>query len=167
MKEGYGARDVMGVKDIRASRLLLAFAFVWIFLGSGCTRTVVGGFVDSPGNTYRVYTRGFGGLGAAYVDETSKQYRISVVTTGSIGSEKDVGEVMFDFPAAARLSSKITWTGEKEFAVQFFDYGDGVSGYDVKNDPSKRRKLGVAVFTYSEETGCFACKAALQRPKDQ
>ena len=45
----------------------------------GCSRTVIGGFVDSPDSKYRMYGRVYGVFGRAFLDDTDKTVRISIV----------------------------------------------------------------------------------------
>jgi len=48
------------------------------FVG-GCTRTVEGGFSDSPDKAFRMYGRVYGALGKSFTDDTAKTVRISIV----------------------------------------------------------------------------------------
>ena len=49
----------------------------------GCSRTVTGGFTDTPDKTYRMYGRVYGALGRKFTDDTDKTVRISIVTNDS------------------------------------------------------------------------------------
>jgi hypothetical protein len=128
---------------------------------SSCTRTVIGGFSDSPAKTFRVYGRGFGALRKAYVDETRKQVRITFVTNSS--AEAQIGQFTFNFKAASDLGWDAKWDGEKRVTIGFFDYGPGISSYDVKENKAPRRDFGAAVFVYDEKTRRFKNPEGLTR----
>jgi hypothetical protein len=49
----------------------------------GCTRTVTGGFSDSPDRAFRVCGRVYGALGRSFNDDTAKTVRISIVKIDS------------------------------------------------------------------------------------
>jgi hypothetical protein len=54
----------------------LLLLFVTAFLG--CTRTVVGGYDNSPDKKYCLDFRTFGAYGHAFVDNTTKTLRITI-----------------------------------------------------------------------------------------
>ncbi len=56
----------------------LVLAGIWMFL-CGCTRTVTGGYEDSPDGNYRVWVRTFGAYGHAFTDYTRKTVRLRLV----------------------------------------------------------------------------------------
>src|SRR5688572_6944937 len=80
----------------------------------GCTRTVVGGFVDSPDNTVRVYGRMKGAYGRAYTDVTPKTISITIV---KIDKEETV---LFseDYPVkGGDLTWRSTWAAKNTLVI--------------------------------------------------
>ena len=70
--------------------LLLSVAIMFL----GCSRTVTGGYEDSPDGKYRIWVRTFGAYGHAFTDYTRKTIRISIVEVigaKSMSEKEDLG----------------------------------------------------------------------------
>lgn len=136
------------------SRWLLYSAFLvsLIAIISGCSRTVVGGFVDSADKKYRVYGRVYGAYGRSFMDGNSKQVRISIVTTGG-------GEALL-FRKEYRVNGSdvgwdATWDEHNNISVVVYDYGPGVdSTIGEKNGFPKHHLLTVTCH-FDSKSGAF------------
>jgi hypothetical protein len=135
--------------------LLLLFCLVTAFLG--CSRTVTGGYTDSPDNKYRLYLRTFGAYGHAFDDNTSKTLRITIV-------ENDNPKVtLFTKDYSIRGSSvscNSIWDKEDNVTVVAFDYGPGVDRSDGESNGSPTNHIRTLAFRFDPKSGKFTEQAA-------
>src|SRR5438046_443656 len=107
--------------------LLLLGAVVTLL---GCSRTVTGGFTDSPDKKYRMHGRVFGALGKAFLDETRKTVRLSIVLNDpqeTLLFRKEISVKGSD------VSWDCTWDKEGNVSVVVFDYGPHAYREDARN----------------------------------
>jgi hypothetical protein len=118
----------------------------------GCTRTVTGGFEDSPDKKYRMYGRVYGALGKAFLDETPKTLRISIVTN-------DSAETLI-FRKKIRVKGSdvrwdCIWNENEKVTVIVFDYGPGVYWEDARQAGIPSNYLASVSLIRNKRTGKF------------
>src|SRR5437867_1671922 len=96
---------------------------------TGCSRTVHGGFVDSPDKKYRFYGRVYGAYGRSFLENTAKTVWISIVAN-------DANETLL-FRKEYRVNGSdvgwdATWDNQDNLTVVIYDYGIGVESADAK-----------------------------------
>jgi len=124
-----------------------------LILASGCTRTVVGGYIQSPDKKYCVYGRIYGAYGRAFIDETSKKVRVSIVTGGTNET------LLFRKKYPVRGSDvnwDATWDTHNNLTVVVYDYGRGVTRWDAKKQGSlPTNHLFTLRYRLDPKTGSF------------
>ena len=106
--------------------VLLLLALMAIF--TGCSRTVTGGFEDSPDKKYRLYGRVYGALGKAFLDKTRKTVRLSVVTNNAVETVLFTREFRV---TGSDVGLNWTWDKDANVTVAIFGYGPRVSEEDA------------------------------------
>src|SRR2546427_300187 len=128
----------------------LLLSVVTIFLG--CGRTVTGGFHDSPDKKFRMYGRVYGALGKAFLDETRKTVRISVVRNDSEETlifRRDIHVKGSD------VGWDCTWDKEDNVSVVVFDYGPRVYWEDARKAGTQSNRLASVSLIRDKQTGKF------------
>jgi len=92
-------------------------------VSAGCTRTVVGGFSDSPDKKYRVYVRIYGAYGRAFIENTAKKVFITIVENGA--DEKVLLKKGYRL-RGSDLGCLPIWDKQHNLTVIVYDYGPGV-----------------------------------------
>ncbi len=109
---------------------------VLALLSFGCSRTVIGGFSDSPDKKVRVYGRCFGPIGRDYVVLSQKIVRITIVSNDL--AEADMFSKDYRVHGAG-VGWRVTWGHSKDLSIIIFDFGDAVTYLGPEtNEPSKR-----------------------------
>jgi hypothetical protein len=134
----------------RFTATMLLLSVVTLLLG--CSRTVTGGFDDSPDKKYRMYGRVYGALGKAFLDETRKTVRISIVT-------KDSEETLI-FRREIRVKGSdvswdCTWDEDDNLTVVVFDYGPRVYWEDARKSGTPSNRLARISLIRDKQTGKF------------
>ena len=98
---------------------------------AGCTRTYIGGGqgTPSPDGQLRVSVTSHGAYRHAYIDKTKKEVWISLSRAGA-QTKKPLFQRSYRI-VGSDVSWDTRWASPINVVVQFFDYGDGVSIYDV------------------------------------
>jgi hypothetical protein len=126
---------------MRRKALFALPCLVLLFTNCG-TRTVVGGYSDSPDGEYRVYARLYGAYGRAYDDKTSKSVVITLTKKGNEGSPLLKRSYRFT-GSSARWDAN--WQTNGELTVVVFDYGIGTDRVDgARANLPKRQLLSVS-----------------------
>ena len=123
-----------------------------LVLSAGCTRTVVGGYTNSPDKKYCVYGRIYGAYGQAFVAETSKTVRISIVTGGTNET------LLFREKYRVRgsdVSWDATWDEHNNLTVVVYDYGRGLDRVDASKRGSPTNHLLTLVYRLDAKTRNF------------
>jgi hypothetical protein len=124
-----------------------------LLLAVGCTRTVTGGFEDSPDKKYRCYGRVFGAYGRSFIEDTAKTVRISIV-------KNDTSETLLLRKEFAVNGADVTWDaiweGQSSLQIIISDYGPGVSFYGPEKDAPPKRHIKTARFAFDAKTGEFS-----------
>ena len=118
----------------------------------GCSRTVTGGFEDSPDKKFRMYGRVFGALGKAFMDETPKTVRISVVTNDSEERLLFRREIHVK---GSDVSWDCIWDKEDNLSVVIFDYGPRVYSEDAQKKGTRSNLLATVSLIRDKQTGTF------------
>ena len=118
----------------------------------GCSRTVTGGFDDSPDKKHRMYGRVYGALGKAFLDETRKTVRISIVT-------KDSEETLIFRREIHVKGSDVnwhcTWDKDDNVSVVVFDYGPRIYWEDARKAGTPSNYLASVSLIREKQTGKF------------
>src|SRR5438067_12739014 len=105
-------------------RIAICFLFCIAML-VGCSRTVTGGYEDSPDGKYRLWVRKFGAYGQAYVDRTPKTIRIRLVKVlgdKNHWQEKLLFEKNYRFTCGF-VDMDTTWDKENNLTLVVYDWG--------------------------------------------
>src|SRR5262245_61375549 len=95
----------------------------FLLLGSamallGCSRTVIGGFDDSPDKKYRIYGRVYGALRKSFLNETRKTVRLSIVLNDAQETLVFRKEIKVK---GSDVSWDCTWDTNNNISVVVFD----------------------------------------------
>ena len=118
----------------------------------GCSRTVTGGFEDSPDKKYRMYGRVYGALGKAFLDETPKTVRISIVTNDSEETLIFRREIQV---RGSDVGWDCTWDTEDNVSVVVFDYGPHIYWEDARKAGTPSNYLASVSLIRDKQTGKF------------
>lgn len=122
-----------------------AFAAVTaiLFATAGCTRTVHGGFDDSPGKKYRLYGRVYGAYGKPFLADTWKTIRITIVSVE--GGEKLLFTKEYRF-RGFNVSWDSKWDGDYDLTVTISNLPPG-GGVNVSQGPGPQSE-NLRIFRY-------------------
>ena len=129
------------------------FAIAPLLLTIGCTRTVIGGGgTDSPDKNYCVYARIYGAYRRAFVDETPKKVRISIVA----GQTNETMLLRREYRVrGSDVTSDARWDEHNNLTVVIYDYGRGISRYDARKTGSPTNHLRTLVYRLDPKTRRF------------
>lgn len=123
------------------------------WLVAGCSRTVVGGFLDSPDEKYRVYVRTYGAYGHRFVDETAKVLRVTIVRNDGSGT------ILFKKEYRIRGSDIVAntaWDQRGNVVVILYDYGSGVVRSEGREKSYRTNYLRTIVCRFEPQRSTFA-----------
>ena len=129
---------------------LLLLSVVTLLLG--CSRTVTGGSDDSPDKKFRMYGRVYGALGKAFLDETRKTVRISIVTNDPEETLIFRREIHVK---GSDVSWDCTWDKDDNVSVVVFDYGPRVYWEDARKAGRPSNYLASVSLIRDKQTGKF------------
>ena len=143
----------------RFINLLLLPLFCFGIFG-GCSRTVTGGYEDSPDGKYRLWVRTFGAYGRAFVDRKSKTLRVRLVEV--IGDknkwdEKLLFEKEYHFKCAD-VGLETSWGAQHSLTAIVYDWPDGVVESDAKKQGLASNFIAKLTFEFDQKTGKFTEK---------
>lgn len=118
----------------------------------GCSRTVLGGYEDSPDGKYRLFVRLFGAVGHAFVDRTGKTILFSINATNNYE------HLLFRKEYRVKGSDicwNSTWDKEDNVTVVLYDYRPGVSHFDAMAKAVPTNYICTFVFRRDSKTGTF------------
>ena len=110
------------MKLLFARRLIACVLFLAMPLLSSCSRTVIGGYSDSPDSRFRVYGRVHGAYGRSFLETTPKTVSITIV-------EKSGEKVLFrkQFRViGGYLKWEPTWRADDTLVIEIVEQ-NGVS----------------------------------------
>jgi hypothetical protein len=110
------ARACIRAQNLRWSALLLCLVMAFL----GCSRTVTGGYDDSPDKKYRLYGRIFGAYGHNFSENTAKSLHISIVAIDN----QTLPLFKKDYRVkGCSISWTSSWDKEDNLTVVLTDYG--------------------------------------------
>ena len=118
----------------------------------GCTRTVVGGYSDSPDKKYRVYGRMYGAYGRSFLDRTPKIVRVSIVMTAGI--EKPLFKKEYRIEGSD-VGWDATWDEHHNLTLVFFEYSAGVSRWDLDKKGAPTNYIRTVTYRFDSKTALF------------
>jgi hypothetical protein len=132
------------------------FLLFCVSLLLGCSRTVIGGYEDSPDGKYRLWVRTFGAYGHAFADRTSKTIRIRLVEV--IGDKKNWEEkALFEKKYHFKCSDVVlnsSWDKQNNVTVIVYDWG-GMPRSDAQKQGVASNYIATLAFAYDKATGKF------------
>ena len=136
---------------------LLAIGLTATLGSAGCTRTVVGGYTDSPDKTYRVYGRIYGAYGRSFLENTPKTVRISIVTAA--GNEtlllrKEYRVQGYD------VGWDAAWDEHHNLTVALFEYPAGTSRWDLTKKGSPTNHIRSVTYRFDSKGRTFTEESA-------
>jgi hypothetical protein len=138
------------------SKLLLV-PLVCLALLQGCSRTVTGGYDDSPDGKFRLWVRTFGAYRHAFVDRTRKTIRVRLVEV--IGdknnwNEKLVFEKKYHF-TCADVGLETSWDTNNNLTAVVYDWPDGLVESDAEKQGIASNYIATLRFKFDKNTGKF------------
>jgi hypothetical protein len=118
----------------------------------GCSRTVTGGFTDSPDKKFRMYGRTYGALGVKFIDKTRKTVRISIVASDS--AETLLYRREFHIKGSD-VGWDCTWDKDDNATVVIYDYPPNVYWEDAVKAGIPSNHLATVSLTFEKKTGKF------------
>jgi hypothetical protein len=119
----------------------------------GCSRTYIadGQGTPSPDGQYRLAITSHGAYRHAYIDQTKKEVRISVWPARS-SVQKPLFRERY-FVVGSDVSWHTRWLSSTNVEVELFDYGDGVSSYDVSKTNAPTRQIRTIRLRVDRQAG--------------
>ena len=134
------------------------------FLGGGCTRTYLSTGdpgVPSPDGSTRLCLTRRGAYGRSYIDKTKKLVDIDI-RRGFGTNETTLFSQRYKF-IGSDLDVSIHWNSPDEVVVYVYDYGPGVSSYDVSKTGGPSNYIATLAFQINKGTGKFVEKKTNDR----
>ncbi len=122
-----------------------------VALTLGCTRTVLGGYSDSPDKKYRVYGRIYGAYGRSFLENTSKSVRITIVDPAK--AEKILLRKQYQIKGS-NVGWHALWDEQNNLKIVLFEYPPGVNRWDINQK---------AVPTNQIRSITFRCDRQMER----
>lgn len=123
----------------------------------GCSRTVTGGYENSPDGKYRLWVRTIGAYGHAFVDRTHKTVRIRVDENPNLkngGREVILFSKEYHF-TCADVSLNSSWDDKGNLTLVVYDFGPGVSSYDAAQTHIASNHIATLSLTFDKQAGTF------------
>lgn len=138
------------------SRFITHFTLTVALAGFlGCSRTVTGGYEDSPDGKYRVWVRTFGAYGHAFTDHTQKIIRlrlVEVVGNRTNWQEKPLFTKEYHFKCSDVMMNT-SWDKEDNFTAVIYDYPPGVYWEDARKAGSPSNYIATVSLILDKQTG--------------
>ena len=118
----------------------------------GCSRTVIGGYTDSPDKKYRLYGRVYGAYGRSFFESTTKTVRISIVANDekeSLLFTKDYRVKGFD------VGWDVIWKDANNLSLFIYDYGPNVEFSGLQKDEPPRRPIATMTYRFDANRATF------------
>jgi hypothetical protein len=119
---------------------------------TACSRSVTGGYVDSPDMKYRVYGRCFGPTGPVNVVGWVKTIRITIVANDKDEAQLFMNEYHF---RGAEVRWEAKWASNDDLAVTIFESSKSVESDNVKTNVPLKRKFRTLTYKFNPKTGVF------------
>jgi hypothetical protein len=148
----------MRERPIPVATKFIAFICIAIAALAGCSRTVVGGFSDSPDKKYRVNARTYGAYGRPYLEETLKRMVIYITDTSNPGRNLFEKEYRVK---GCDVCWDATWNSNNNVSISIYDFGPAKSSYDLRGQPTRTNHLRTINFQFDAATGMFTDRKAV------
>jgi hypothetical protein len=128
-------------------------------LAGGCTRTYLSTGdpgVPSPDGSTRLCLTRHGAYGRSYLDKTKKLVDVDI-RRGFGTNETTLFSHRYKF-VGSDLDVNIHWNSPEEAAVYVYDYGPGVSSYDLPKAGASSNYIATLAFQMDKATGKFVEK---------
>ena len=139
-----------------ARNSILLVILVATFGFSGCSRTVIGGYTDSPDKKYRLYGRIYGAYGRSFFDNTPKTVPISIVT--ATGNETLLLRKEYRVQGAD-VGWEATWDAHHNVTVVLFEYPPGVNPWDISKKATTTNHISSVTFDFDSKAMTFTEKS--------
>jgi hypothetical protein len=120
---------------------------------AGCSRTVNGGFADSPDKMFRLYGRVYGAYGHTFVDETGKTIRYTIVANDSQQTQLLRKEYKV---RGSDVCWTALWDGRDSLTIVVYDYGPGVAWHEAQRSAVLSNRLCTIYYRFDAKTGGFS-----------
>ncbi len=117
----------------------------------GCSRTVIGGFVDSPTQKYRMFGRVFGAYGRAFADRTRKTVRITIVLNDP--NERVLLRKNYEV-VGADVGWDVIWSDDNNLSVTIYD-GGPISSTASSKTHVQQTSLKTIKYRFDPKSGTF------------
>lgn len=121
----------------------------------GCSRTVTGGYEDSPDGKYRVWVRAFGAYGRAFLERTRKTVRIrlvEVIGAKTNWNERPLFTKEYHF-TCSDVMVNTSWDKEDNLTAVIYDYPPGVYWEDARKEGTPSNYIGTIALLLDKKTG--------------
>jgi hypothetical protein len=122
-----------------------------VFL-SGCTRTVIGGYSESPDKEYCLYGRIYGGYGKSFLDDADKKVIVSIVKSGA--TEKSLLRKEYSI-RGSNVDWKATWDAHTNVTVVIFEYPSGYNRWDTSKKAPLIKELRKLIYNFDSNAKTF------------
>jgi len=136
----------------RLNGWLFSLLIAATILLTGCRRTVIGGYTDSPGKEYRVYGKIFGAAGHRFSDYTKKSVRITIVAAGV--DEHVLFTNSYEV-TGSDVSWDAKWLDKTNVTISIYDYGPGVGHFDSQANVSGTNHLRTLEIWFDPQKDAF------------
>ena len=110
------------------------------------------GFPAPDGDT-RLCLTIHGAIGRSYVDRTKKVVDVCI-KRGDQTNQTVLFSHQYNF-VGSDLSAHVEWSSTNAATLFFYDYGDGVSQYDLREKPTPSNQIATVSFYLDKQTGKF------------
>jgi hypothetical protein len=124
---------------------------IYLILLLGCSRTVIGGYRDSPDGRFRVYGKVYGEYGESFLNETSKRIRISIVSND--GDSNRLLEKEYHVKGSD-VSWRAIWDEHNNLKLTIYDFGIGVDS-SAANKGAPTNWIATYHYTFDTNTHTF------------
>src|SRR5690242_3481887 len=142
---------------MKSAAKLLLVPLLCLALLPGCSRTVTGGYEDSPDGKFRLWVRTFGAYGRAFLDRTRKTVSVRLVEVlgdKNNWNEKSLFEKEYHF-TCADVGLRTSWDTNNNVTAVVYDWPDGVVESDAKKRGIASNHIATLRFEFDKNTGKF------------
>jgi hypothetical protein len=140
------------------ARILILVALIGVM--AACTRTYIStgdpGVPSPDASTTRICWTIHGAYGRSYIDKTKKLVDVCI-KRGNQPEPRILVLERYKF-VASDLEGHAQWISPDEVSLEFYDYGDGVSGYDARKSGASSNHIRTLVFHRIKEADKFVQK---------
>jgi hypothetical protein len=133
----------------------MAVAIGLIVVATSCrSRTMVGGFSDSPDGRAKLLIGVHGAPGHAYDEETLKEIVLEIKSKRR--DEEALLAKRHYRVSASCLDWKVSWDNGTEVILTFFDYGPGLDSAEAKRDQKPIRVICTLRYRFDSQRRSYS-----------